>query len=129
MGPWELCFQLSTSGPRPDIKNSGIKKTPSMVEDILSTLRTRVYLGEALNIFLHLCCARDSRSLKVVGETDYPRLFPCENEASSSNLIQETPSLLLPPTLPLEIQPATCPPWSNKLSQPKPTLAYMKHPC
>ena len=51
-----------------------------------------------------------------------------KNEASSSQLIQETPQLLLLPILTLEIQPATGPPSSNKSTQSKPASGYMKTP-
>ena len=67
--------------------------------------------------------------LEVIGETEYPSFVLGENEASSSKSIHETPHLLLPPTLPLEIQLATVSPSSNKSGQSKPTSGYMKPVC
>ena len=44
MGSSGRCFPLSTSGPRPNSKYSRSEQIPAMVEEIVSTLGTGVYL-------------------------------------------------------------------------------------
>lgn len=94
MGSSGWCVPLSTSGPRPNSKGGRSEQLPVTVEEIISTLRTGVYLGEAQNVVVHLRCAGDSRILEVIGDTEYPRLVPGEKR---SLLIKVDPGN--PPTL------------------------------
>jgi len=94
MGSSGWCVPLSTSGPRPNSRDSRSEQMPVTVEEIISTLRTGVYLGEAQNVVVHLRRAGDSRILEVIGETEYPRLVPGEKR---SLLIKVDPGN--PPTL------------------------------
>ncbi|KAG0634239.1 hypothetical protein HOY80DRAFT_1025874 [Tuber brumale] len=75
------CVPSSTSGPRPNSKDSPSEQIPIMVEEILSTLRTGVYLGEAQNVVVRLCRVGDSRIGEVISETEYPRLVPGEKRS------------------------------------------------
>ena len=63
-------------------------------------LRTGVYLGEARNVVIYLCCLGDPSILEVIGETEYPRLVPGEKR---SLLIKENPAAPAPPTLAPEV--------------------------
>jgi len=81
MGSSGWCVPLSTSGPRPNSKDNRSEQMPITVEEIVSTLRTGVYLGEAQNVEVRLCGAGDSRILEVIGETEYPRLVPGEKRS------------------------------------------------
>ena len=57
-------------------------------------LRTGVYLGEAHNAIILVCCAGDLRILAVIVETEYPRLVLDENKASSSKFDPGNPRAL-----------------------------------
>ena len=46
------------------------------MEEIVSTLRLEVYLGEAQNVAICVCRAGDSRIDEAIGKTEYPRLIP-----------------------------------------------------
>ena len=81
MGSSGWCVPLSTSGPRPNSKDSRSEQMPVTVEEIVSTLRTGVYLGEAQNVVVRLCRVGDSRILEVIGDTEYPRLVPGEKRS------------------------------------------------
>ena len=118
---------MSTSGPRPNSKDSRSEEISMQVEGIVSTLRAGVYLGEAHNA-VWLFRAGDSGILGVIGSVkpNTPASAQVKNVASSSKSIQEILRPLLPPTLTLEIQPTTGPPSSNKLTQPKSASGNMK---
>ena len=64
-------YSFSTSGPRPNSKYSRGEKIPVTVELIVSTLRPGVYLGEAQNFVICLCCIGDSLILALISETKY----------------------------------------------------------
>ena len=81
MWPSRWCVPLSTSGQGPNSKDSRIEKIPSTVEEIVSTLRMGLYLEEAQNVVARLCHAGDSRILKVIGDSKYPRLVPGEKQS------------------------------------------------
>jgi len=114
MGSWGWCVPVSTSLPQPNSKDSRSELMPITVEEIVSMLRTGVYLGEARNVVVCLRRVGDQRILEVIGETEYPRLAPGEKR---SLLIKGNPTALAPPTLALEIQPAAGPPSSNRSTQ------------
>ncbi|RPA90155.1 hypothetical protein L873DRAFT_1795647 [Choiromyces venosus 120613-1] len=81
MGSSGWCVPLSTLGPRPYNKDEQSEHKSVSVEEIISTLRTAVDLGEAQNVTVHLRRAGESRILEVIGETEYPRLVPGEKRS------------------------------------------------
>ncbi|CUS14992.1 unnamed protein product [Tuber aestivum] len=81
MGSSGWCVPLSTFGPRPNSNVGHSGERSVTVEEIISTLRTAVDLGEAQNIVVHLHRAGDSRILEVIGDTEYPRLVPGEKRS------------------------------------------------
>ncbi|KAG0633533.1 hypothetical protein HOY80DRAFT_1104625 [Tuber brumale] len=81
MGSSGWCVPLSTIGPRPGSKDGRSEQKPITVEEIVSTLRTAVDLGEAQNVVVHLRRAGDSQILEVIGDTEYPRLVPGEKRS------------------------------------------------
>ncbi|PUU74408.1 hypothetical protein B9Z19DRAFT_1133374 [Tuber borchii] len=50
------------------------EQMPITVEEIVSTLRTGVYLSEDQDVVIRLFRAGDSRIGEVIGEAEYPRL-------------------------------------------------------
>ena len=79
-------------------------------------LVTGVYLPEAQNAVIWLCCAGDLRIRGIIGETEYPCLVLGKKRSLLIKFDRGTLQLFLPLTLVLEIQPATGPLPSNKLT-------------
>jgi len=75
------CVPLSAPVLRPTSKDSRSEKMPITVEDIVSTLRTGVYLGGAQHVAVRPCHVRDPPILKVISDTEYPPLFPSEKRS------------------------------------------------
>jgi len=130
MGSSGWYFPLSASGPRPNSRDSRSEKMAIKVEEIVSGLRTGVYLGESQHVVL-LCHEGDSGIGGVVGGTEYPCLAPCEKQGL---LIKVNPGNLRHLTS-TDIKPSdptdyhTGPQSSNKSIQSKPITRYMKPRC
>ena len=71
---WGVPFRAS--GPRPDSQETRSEDFLITMEEIVSTLRLEVYLGEAQNVAICVCRAGDSRIGEAIGKTEYPRLIP-----------------------------------------------------
>ncbi|PWW77832.1 hypothetical protein C7212DRAFT_362443 [Tuber magnatum] len=80
MGSSGWCVPLSTFGLKSN-KDGHSEKKSVPVEEIISTLRTAVDLGEMQNVVIHLRRAEGSRILEVIGDTEYPRLVPGEKRS------------------------------------------------
>jgi len=83
---------ISTSGPRPNSKDSRSEHRHITVEEIESTLRTGVYLGEAWNIVIRIYRAGDSQIGEMLGGTEYPRLVSCDKRSLLIKFDPENPT-------------------------------------
>ncbi|PUU82312.1 hypothetical protein B9Z19DRAFT_1061917 [Tuber borchii] len=81
MGSSEWCILLSAS----DLKASGHdthrEQDPISVEESVSTLRTRVCLGEAPGVVVHLRHVGDLQILEVISDIEFPPLIPSEKRS------------------------------------------------
>jgi len=126
-GPGMECgVPSSTSGPRLNGKDSRSEQRAITVEEIVSAQRTGANFGEAQKATIGLCRARDSRSLLVIGETQYFRLVRHSKPSLSIKLYPTNPTALAATHINAREPTGGRSPSSNKSTQSKPSSGYMK---